>query len=214
MKLSNIVNIINYSFKYVIQTSQMYNIDESHSLRHSMDVFHFAKEIYQDEIYKSPFLKEDQNIIFASAILHDMCDKKYMNEQEGIQKIEKYMTPLLTKKELDITKKIISTMSYSTVSKNGYPDLGLHNLAYHIVRESDLLSAYDVERCFIYQMIHENYNYDESFRKVKELFDSRVLKYREKNLFLTDYSKKKSEELHANCLMKLAEFEKRSNIQL
>jgi hypothetical protein len=87
-------------------------------------------------------------------------------------------------------------MSYSKVKKYGYADLGEYQLAYHIVRESDLLSAYDVDRCLIYQMTHENYNYADSLLCVVDLFEKRVLKYREDNLFITEYSKNKSLILH------------------
>jgi HD superfamily phosphodiesterase len=210
MKLMSLANLINFSFQYVTKTSELYNIDESHSFRHSMDVFHYASEIYNHCIYTSPFLKEQQKIIFTSAILHDMCDKKYMDEKEGIQNLRNYMSDVLTIEELDIISKIISTMSYSTVKKNGYPnDLGIYNLAYHIVREADLLSAYDIERCIIYQVKHENYNYLNSFTEVEKIFKNRVFNYIDDGLFITEYSKKKSRELHYNSLFKLIELEKK-----
>jgi hypothetical protein len=83
-------------------------------------------------------------------------------------------------------------------------------LAYHIVREADLLAGYDVERCIIYQMMHEKYSYVHSLRFVKELFHKRMLKYREDNLFVTEYSKNKSLELHENSIKKLEEIEQNS----
>jgi len=173
-----------------------------------MDVFHYANEIYNDCVYISPFLKEQKNIIFTSAILHDMCDKKYMDEKEGIDNLRNYMKDVLTLEELDVVSKIISTMSYSTVKKNGFPnDLGIYNLAYHIVREADLLSAYDIERCIIYQVEHEKYNYLNSFNEVKKIFENRVFEYINDKLFITDYSNKKSKELHEASIVKLIELE-------
>jgi hypothetical protein len=102
------------------------------------------------------------------------------------------MKDLMKPEDLHIVSDIMSTMSYSKVKKNGYPDLGKYQLAYHIVREADLLSGYDVDRCLIYQMMHEKYNYVDSLRFVVELFENRILKYRDDSLFITEYSKNKS----------------------
>ena len=41
-------------------------------------------------------------------------------------------------------------MSYSKVKVHGYPELGDYQLAYHIVRESDLLTAYNIPRSIVY----------------------------------------------------------------
>lgn len=201
-------SLINHAFSYVIKTSQHFNIDESHALRHSMDVYHIANKIYDSEIYISPFLKQQKDVIMCSAILHDMCDKKYMNEMVGILNMNEYMKDYISRDELNTINKIISTMSYSTVKKQGYPQLNNYNLAYHIVREADLLAAYDIERCIIYQMMHENCDYLYSIQSAKTLFNTRVFNYINDGLFITDFSKNLSQELHNNALKKIEEFDK------
>lgn len=200
--------IVNYAFNYVIHTCNKMNIDESHALRHSMDVFHFANKIYDSEIVENPFLQNQKNIIMCSAILHDMCDKKYMNETQGIDAMNTYMKDFVSYNEVDAMNKIISSMSYSTVKKHGYPELNEYNLAYHIVRESDLLAAYDVERCVIYQMMREKYDYVDSLKSAKELFHKRMFKYIDEQLFVTQYSKELSKQLHYDALKKLSELDK------
>ena len=192
MKITCVPNILNAAFNYVILTSKNYNIDESHALKHSIEVFNYANKIYDSEIEKNVLLVPQKEIIQVSAILHDMCDKKYMDEKIGVQNINNYMKDLMKPEDLHIVSDIMSTMSYSKVKKNGYPDLGKYQLAYHIVREADLLSGYDVDRCLIYQMMHEKYNYVDSLRFVVELFENRILKYRDDSLFITEYSKNKS----------------------
>lgn len=107
----------------------------------------------------------------------------------------------ISPQELDIISDIISSMSYSTVKKQGYPELGKYQLAYHIVRESDLLTAYELERCVIYKMKHDKYSYDKALELSIELFDTRILKYIKDNLFITDYSKTKAEELHEKAII-------------
>ncbi len=94
-------------------------------------------------------------------------------------------------------------MSYSKVKLNGYPDLGEFQHAFHIVREADLLAAYDMDRCVIYAMEVEKYNYVEALERAKQLYAGRVMKYREDNLFITSYSKRKSLKLHCANMRKL-----------
>ena len=81
-----------------------------------------------------------------------MCDKKYMNEVEGLKRIEDFIEKDIDTERKEIILKIISTMSYSIVKKNGFPNLGIYQNAYHCVREADILSAYDFDRCVIYDM--------------------------------------------------------------
>jgi len=91
-------------------------------------------------------------------------------------------------------------MSYSKVKINGYPEFGEHQLAYHIVRESDLLAAYDLDRCIIYRMMHCKFNYTDALVESKNLFEKRILNYRKDNLFVTNYSKNKSLLLHKKAV--------------
>lgn len=211
MKLQNFSNVLNAAFNYVIFTSKEFNIDESHALKHSIDVFNNANKIYDFELKNNRFLENQKEIIQISAILHDMCDKKYMDEKIGVQNINNYMKDFINSEDLSVISNIMSTMSYSKVKKNGYPNLEKYQLAYHIVREADLLSAYDVDRCLIYQIMHEKYNYVDSLRFVVDLFENRVLKYREDDLFITEYSKKKSLLLHEQAKTEI-EYIKMSNL--
>ena len=196
----NLVTIINQAFRFVIKTSSEYNIDESHALKHSLEVFNYANDIYESEVKKNPYLIEQRGIISLSAIVHDMCDRKYLNESVGISNIENYMKDYLPSKELEVVTDIIQTMSYSKVNKNGYPNFGKYQHAYHIVREADLLAAYDLDRCIIYSIMVNKCNYCDALKESKSLFEKRVLNYRKDKLFVTSYSKNKSFILHKKAL--------------
>ena len=196
----NMINLINIGFRYVIKTCDQYKIDESHALKHSMEVYKFSNKIYQSEVIKTPFLENQKKIIFMAAIGHDMCDKKYMDETEGIKNYQNYLSNYMCANDLEIMGKIIGTLSYSKVKINGYPDLGDYQLSYHIVRESDLLTAYDIDRCIIYGMYKENLSYDEAVKRAIDLLQDRTLKYRSDQLFTTDYSKKESLFLHRKAV--------------
>jgi HD superfamily phosphodiesterase len=199
MKLLSLVKLINHAFAYVINTSKTYNIDESHALKHSMEVYGFTNKIVKNELVNYPILENQKDIIYLSAILHDMCDKKYLSESEGIDLMKDYMKDCISEEKLDVICNIISTMSYSKVKVNGYPNLGEYQIAYHIVREADLLSAYDIDRCIIYSMHKEKLTYEEALARAFKLFENRVFNYRKDDLFVTDYSKNESLILHNNA---------------
>ena len=92
-----------------------------------------------------------------------MCDKKYMNEYDGLQKIEEFLQEKIAEDEVKMVKDFISTLSYSTVKKVGFPKFNDYQTAYHIVREADLLSAYNFDRGLIYSMNKYGTNADDAF---------------------------------------------------
>jgi len=202
------MKLISSLLQFVSFTSQKYGIDESHGLGHSMDVLINTNHIYNSEVTQNPFLRGQERVIYTSAIIHDMCDKKYMNQTEGILAIESFLNDKMSQTEIDITKQIIATMSYSTVKKMGFPQLNEYQLAYHIVRESDLLSAYDVDRCLIYNMNRLNGDLMTAYNDAKHIFEKRIFKHFDDGLFITEYSKKRGRELEKEAYKRLDSWEK------
>jgi hypothetical protein len=182
--------------------SKKYNIDSSHSEIHSMDVLNYANTIYEFESVKYPFLRDQKNVIYYSAVLHDMCDKKYMDINEGMDEINNYFSGKIDPIDMYFTEKIIKTMSYSYVKKHGFPSLGDYQQSYNIVREADLLSSYDFDRSIVYHMNKGN-SFLDSYENAIELFDKRVFKYKSDNLFLSDKSLKISEELTIKAIERI-----------
>jgi HD superfamily phosphodiesterase len=207
------MSLLTKLFQFVLLTSSKYDIDETHGISHSMKVLQFANNIYEAERFKHPILQNQERIIYVSAILHDMCDKKYVNEEEGLSCINNFLRDKLTTEEIYATKKIITTMSYSKVKKNGFPDLQEYQMAYHVVREADLLSAYDFDRCMLYNIRCQiKKNGDDSLDQVKimdayndaqDLFNKRVLTHNKDKLFITDYSKERYLELHIDAMRRM-----------
>jgi hypothetical protein len=133
-----------------------------------------------------------------------MCDKKYMNQDEGIKRIEKLLYEKISDNEIKPIIDIISTMSYSTVKKNGFPNLGNYQLAYNIVREADLLTSYDFDRCIMYKMYVDKYNYKEAIEDALNVFENRVFKYHSDKLFITKYAIQKSYKLRMNAVKNIS----------
>ncbi len=195
---------------FVLLTTKKYGIDESHGLSHSMNVLQYSNKIYENEIKSYPILKNQEKLIYVSAVLHDMCDKKYVDEISGLKEIEEFLQSenALTPTEINMSKQIMATMSYSKVKQYGYPIMGGYQKAYHIVREADLLTAYDFDRCMIYQMNKNGGNLEDAFKNANELFENRVLRHNDDGLFLFDYSKKESLVLHQLALQRINSWKK------
>ena len=192
----------NEMFAFVLYMSKKYDIDTSHSESHSMDVLHHAHNIYKSELDMFPNLETQKNVIYAAAVLHDMCDKKYVDESMGIVEIEKFLNNKMTVEEVHYTKEIISTMSYSTVKKRGYPELNEYQMAYHVVREADLLSSYDFDRSIMYHM-HRGNSLSDSYKNALEIFRDRVFNYNTDKLLLTEYSRQLSAKLALKAVKRM-----------
>ena len=190
------MTIFSILFQFVMNTVAKYKIDESHGLSHAFQILTQANSIYESEVIKIPELKEHEKVIYIAAIVHDMCDDKYMSTETGLDTIERFLSTIedfkLTQSEIKAIRNIINAMSYSKVKKNGFPKLGKYQHAYHIVREADLLCAYDFDRCMLYHMHSRNTGIENAFNDSKQLFDIRVFKHNDDGLFTTDYSKTQS----------------------
>jgi HD superfamily phosphodiesterase len=204
------MSLLTRLFHFIMLATQKHNIDESHGISHSMNVLFYANQIYQSELFKFPHLETQERIIYVSAALHDMADKKYVAENQGIQEIVEFLNESkdeaftqIAPAEIDVITTIIQTMSYSKVKKQGFPDLGEYQSAYHIVREADLLTAYDFDRCLIYNMKQKNGNILEAIDEAEDLFTKRMFLHNSHGLFLTDYSKQKSLELHSDAVYRI-----------
>lgn len=193
---------------FVKYTCTQHKIDESHAIGHAMDVLHYSHAIINSSISQYPYLKDQEPVIYTSALLHDMVDKKYREPKEALATINTYLCHRLKPIEIETVKHIISTMSYSHVKKEGFPIIGKYQMAYHIVREADLLAAYDFDRAIIYRMHHSTDDFMQSFENSKSLFENRMFRHEEDGLFITDYSKIKSKELYIKSQTQIAYWKK------
>lgn len=199
-------------FHYVLTVSSQFRIDESHGLSHSMNTLYYANKIFHSEVQIKPYIQPQERVIYVSAVLHDMCDKKYVNKHQQLAHIEDFLGESLSSHEIHAISRIISTMPYSYVKEHGFPDLCEYQDAYHIVREADLLTAYDVDRSLLYHIHRKTSNesypfnqfpgYDnkaspcfssldltEAYLNVEDFFTTRAFKHHDDGLFTTKYAK-------------------------
>jgi hypothetical protein len=193
-------NVLNRAFDCVRQLSVAYKIDESHAMKHSMDVFNFTKQFYHRYSPYQPQLVQQQRVLYAASILHDMCDPKYTTEADGLRAINTYMDSCFTSEEFNILSIIMTTISYSKVKAKGFPVLGDWQFAYHIVRESDLLASYDFDRCVMYGMYRESLPYIDAVARARTVYHNRVFHYIKDGVFITDFGLSKAYELHGKAI--------------
>jgi len=168
-----------------------------------MAILRTTHELYEEEVKQHPLLKQYEKVIYVASTIHDMCDKKYMDQADGIKEIDAFLNEDLSPTDMNLVKLIISTMSYSYVKANGFPVTGPYKHAYHIVREADLLTAYDFDRCMIYNMHRKNGNVEEAFQEATALFQNRVLRHNDDELFTLASSRKKSLILETRALAQI-----------
>ena len=175
-------------------------MDESHAVGHGMNVLHLSRNIMHVEVERYPILSKQRDIIYTSAMLHDVCDHKYVDEKAVWNEVKEELKEqkILSKPEIDICTEIVQTMSYSKVKENGFPDMGEYQMAYHVVREADLLAAYDVDRALLYDLYRTN-DFRESIGKTEKILNNRVYKHMKDGLLVTDYSKKMHNTLVQRC---------------
>jgi hypothetical protein len=102
----------------------------------------------------------------------------------------------------------METMSYSTVKKHGYPmDMGDYEMAYHVVREADLLSSYDFNRAVIYHL-NKGDNLVASYYDAMQLFQERVFNYNTDKLLISDYAQDKSVPLTVKSLRQMKSWDR------
>lgn len=198
--------MLNRTIDFINQTCKQFNIDKSHGLDHAIKTLLWSLKIGKDISLNY----NESRVIQLSCLLHDMCDKKYMDEQLGLGRIQLFLTEILKLDEGTVARVIfiISTMSYSKVIKNGYPDFkgdSSVERCYHIVRNSDLLESYDPERCIGYH-VRCGGTRKEGIIRMFQIFDDRILKLINRGYINLNIAKEYALDLHIKALKDLEKY--------
>lgn len=197
--------MIDNSLRIVEEFSIRHKIDQSHNEHHSKEVLFWALDILERD--PQPFFpKQELDIIIQSCILHDLMDTKYSPDPFFVQN---YLSFLHTPESVDVMMKIMDTMSYSKIYKNGrieYPEWIInssHARAFHVVREADLLSSYNIARMIEYRQAQGMSAHDIK-KDIKNLYEHRMACLVERNHFVHSQSRARAEQLDALARIKLA----------
>jgi len=199
------VSLVPFVENFVKEKSQLYNIDLSHNLHHSQQV----KELGFFIAEKDYHLNNRQNeILYLACMLHDMCDPKYTPQVQAILDVSNFLVKKCCVSMLthDAVMEIITSMSYNQVVKPDgtvqYPywlatEKSGWGKVYHIVRESDLLTSYDLKRMVHYKCEKLQFAYSSDIlQDVLDTVDVRMSKLIEKNLFISPTAKRIASKWH------------------
>ena len=126
--------------------------------------------------------KIDINTIFERSSIEQQIKTVLSNFDEKCNDLN------YKKEKIDVIGDIIGTMSYSKIKKNGFPDLGEYQNEFNVVREADLLAAYDIDRAIIYNMTKSNNDFEFN---CSSRFEDEVNKYSYMWKNEGEYSKKR-----------------------
>jgi HD superfamily phosphodiesterase len=195
--------------EYVKIRSLLYKIDDSHNHKHSAAVFKEGRKLMDMKVKHFP--PNNRLIVYLGCLLHDMCDRKYMDEKKGLENIRDFLTSecKLDDEIVNAVTKIIPRMSYSKTIKNNsfvLPD-DLHDFPYideyHIIRHADLLTAYDLLRPIDFRYgvdLKFEKNMNEILSEADNIIKNRVLKMIDGNIFVDKESKYLAQMYHKKAL--------------
>lgn len=170
------------AYAFCEATCKRLGIDSSHDEKHMARVADLTAHL--NTLCGRNVSQEESDVMILAAFTHDLCDRKYIDPDSGLLTIRDWLPSVASEDQREAVLKIITTMSYSKVSKNGYPsDLGKWELAYHHVRVADLIDAYDIQRCYDYQThAHPSMDERDKWLAVIELFERRV--FTQKDMYI------------------------------
>ena len=198
--------------KFVEEKSHYYKIDVSHNLHHSLQVKELGFVIAGRDYHLNTRQKE---ILYLSCMLHDMCDAKYIPRTQGILDVSNFMrngcgVSMLTH---DAVMEIITSMSYSQIVKpDGKVEYPLwlsdeHNdwgEVFHIARQADLLTSYDLKRMIHYKQEKLGFYYScDIYQDVMETVDARMSKLLAKDLLISPSAIKIARQWHQELSVSL-----------
>lgn len=199
------ISLIPIVQKFVEEKSQYYNIDMSHNLHHSLQVKEIGFVIAERDHHLNTRQKE---ILYLSCMLHDMCDAKYVPRVQGILDVSNFMrnqcgVSMLTH---DAVMEIITSMSYSQIVKpDGKVEYPMwlfteHNgwgEVFHIARQADLLTSYDMKRMVHYKKEKLGFFYScDIYQDIVDTVGARMNGLLEKGLFLSPTAIKIAKQWH------------------
>lgn len=202
------------SYQLAKQLSVAGHVDNSHNHEHSKEVLFWSLEIMERLPFQLSKLEVD--MIGQCSILHDFMDSKYINFSNEIRV---HLIRYYTKPHVDIMMNIMNSMSYSKIvlSDNTiyYPDwvsMSPFKNVFHVTREADLLSSYNIARMIEFRIYNPNYRVptrpnqkpEECIKiDVKKLYFERMDTLIDRNLFVHKSTVKLAKSLAEISKLKL-----------
>lgn len=215
--------LLQKSIPIVKDHCRRYKIDESHNHIHSVEVANYCLSLIKSE---KNLTNTEKKIALLGSIFHDTIDSKYISSTIDKESMLRKLLLQVIEDENNIINDVIlfcELMSYSkTVSQNKDGSLVLnvpdkitfhpHNRAYHLMRNADLLSSYNLKRCLLYHCFHEKTKDTTTlFLEMKKLYYRRMYYLRKCQILslsnsYCDISSKILEDRAEQCIQNYEDF--------
>lgn len=192
-----------------------YKIDESHNEIHSKEVLYYGSELIKD----LNITENEKRILILGCIFHDVVDRKYLNENDNPQDLlQEMLTQVETDKDIiNDTTLFMNSMSYSKTiyyDKDNEPrfeeptsiEFHPNKKIYHLIRNADLLSSYNLRRAFLYHVVKfPHLSFSDVWNDVVLLYSRRMSKLRSNGIL---------DLTNSNCDILSRQLEQECNIRL
>lgn len=156
------------SYHLARELSARADIDGSHNHEHSKEVLYWSTQI----IKRLPFALTTTELFMVAhcSILHDLMDSKY---EDFSVDIRDHLRQIFPARETEVMMDVMGTMSYSkifnsTTQEVCFPDWistlspsvfmsPSYSTVFHITREADLMSSYNIARMIEYRLYNKRY---------------------------------------------------------
>lgn len=189
---------------YIEATIKKHGIDASHGKEHLARVGQWCSVLWP-RVQPLTDLQPEVELatLLLAAWVHDLIDKKYMDEQEGLCYLQAELSRLqYTPTQIECISFIITHMSWSTRGKRkkqglpGVPE-SRWKKATEFIADCDMLDGYNPWRCKEYTEHHLNLspNNPACIAARRQVMEGRVLKYLTEELH-TDAAREVAQPLH------------------
>lgn len=204
-----------WMWEYVKKVTK--NFDSSHDLQHFVNVYNYTDllidaeenfdikglEDYGDESLNQ---KRTRKILLHAAFLHDVIDRKYVNEQSSIDDMYREFSERgYPMEDLATILLLIINMSFSKRKARrlkGKSDFKITKNSWWLQRsleilcDADMLDAYRPERVVTYQNTKHPNDVLKIDKWCKTIFVKRILAYLPENYITTETARKLAVEMH------------------
>jgi HD superfamily phosphodiesterase len=189
------------SYALVRCLSSKGKIDDSHNHLHAKEVFFWANILARKEKVRD---EQELLMIGRCALLHDMMDHKYTDFSEQVRE---HLECFHSIDDVDYMMDRMNAMSYHKIVRpDGFIVMPYADTdrVFHIVREADLLSSFNLARMIEFRLSNKDMSDDEIRRDVKDVYSWRMATLCEKGLFTTRTGHRIAYSLDMICKLRLS----------
>ena len=173
--------------------------DEGHGLPHALQVCKTSLDIAKEN-----YPSIDTTLLSICALVHDVCDHKFINSESKTKELYNFLCQRLDKEKTERVMRITDLVSFSKEKKKGSTLEGEDELIRMIVADADRIEALGIvgiKRCYLYTKgANKEHKFEENLKDlIKHAYDKLLRLYPE-GYIKTKRGREIAEPLHKETL--------------